>query len=138
MQAELQYKPVKFTSPQIECVGRALGEESHKYDLPVYAAAIMPDHTHLVIARKAQSAEQWIGYLKRAASRRLRETGLHPFRDQAKPDGRLPTPWVEGGWKVYLHDDEEIIRTINYVNRNPEKAGLPPQRWNFITPYPPI
>ena len=137
MQAELKYKPVRFTMPQIQCIGKAIGEEARKYTLPVYAAAIMPDHVHMVIARKAQKAEQWTGYFKRAASRDLRETGLHPIIDKVQPDGRLPTPWVEGGWKVYLHDNEEIIRTIRYVNLNPEKAGLPPQVWEYITPYQP-
>jgi REP element-mobilizing transposase RayT len=137
MIAELKFPPVKFAMPQIECVARAIGEEALKYQLPVYAAAIMPDHVHMVIARQAQYAEKWVGYFKRAASRDLRETGLHPFLDRQKPDGSLPTPWVAGGWKVFLHNDEEIIRTINYVNLNPEKAGLPPQHWEYVTPYQP-
>ena len=135
-QAELKHRPVRFTLPQIKCVGSAIAEEAKKYSLPVYAAAMMPDHVHMVIARQAQTAEAWVGYFKRAASRDLRETGQHPFINQPQADGRLPTPWVEGGWKVYLHDAEEILRTIRYVNQNPEKASLPPQPWEFITPYP--
>jgi len=134
-QSELKFAPVKFTLPQIACVGRAIGDEAQKYSLPVYAMAVMPDHVYLVTARQERTAEAWIGYLKRAASRELRATGLHPFLAQAKPDGSLPTPWVEGGWKVYLHTAQEIRRTKHYVNGNPEKAGLPRQDWGFITPF---
>jgi REP element-mobilizing transposase RayT len=135
--AALLYPAVRFTAAQIECSAKGIGDEVRKYDLPVYAAALMPDHVHMVFARQAQTAEAWIGYFKRAASRLLRETGLHPFIDKELADGRLPTPWAEGGWRVYLHTDEEIIRTVRYVEENPIKAGLPPQRWDFVTPYPP-
>ena len=64
----------------------------------------------------------------RAASRNLRTTGLHPFIDQLNSDGRLPTPWAEGGWRVYFHDAAEILRTIGYVEQNPEKRGVA-RRW---------
>jgi REP element-mobilizing transposase RayT len=122
----------------MQCVAQGIGEEVRKYDLPVYAAAILPDHVHMVIARQAQKAEAWVGYFKRAASRALRESGLHPFIDQPQVDGRLPTPWAEGGWRVYLHTDEEILRTIRYVEQNPIKAGMPPQHWDFLTTYKPF
>jgi len=135
--AALTYPPVRFTAPQLQCIGRAIGEDVRRYELPVYAAALMPDHAHMVIARKAQHAEDWIGYFKRAASRLLRAEGLHPFGDREQPGGRLPTPWVDGGWKVYLHTPEEIRTRIGYVERNPVEAGMPPQRWDFVTPYAP-
>jgi hypothetical protein len=38
---------------------------------------------------------------------------------------------------VFLHDDEEILRAIGYVERNPAKEGKRPQRWSFITPFAP-
>lgn len=134
--AALQYPAVRFTDGQVQCVAHGIGSDIRKYELPCYAAAIMPDHVHMVIARKAQQAEAWIGYFKRAASRALRASGLHPFQDQVQPDGRMPTPWEVGGWRVFLHTDEEIISRIRYVEENPVKAGLPPQHWEFVTPYP--
>jgi len=135
--AALLYPPVYFDAPQIECIAKGIGDEVRKYDLPVYAAALMPDHVHMVFARKAQKAEAWVGYFKRAASRLLRELGLHPFAERPRDDGSLPTPWAEGGWRVYLHADEEVIRTIRYIEENPINAGLPRQQWDFVTTYSP-
>ena len=43
-----------------------------KSNVAVGRYVIMPDHVHLVIARRAQTAEAWTGYFKRAASRLLR------------------------------------------------------------------
>ncbi len=135
VKAALQRPAVRFDQAQIQCIAQAIGSELRKYDLPCYAAAVMPDHVHMVIARQAQQAEAWIGYFKRAGSRALRSAGLHPFGNQPDADGRLPTPWEEGGWKVFLHSPEEILPRIPYVEQNPEGAGLPRQQWDFVTPY---
>ena len=134
--AELNFPPVQFNAAQMTIIGHAVGQVIAEYALPVYAAAFLSDHTHLVFARHQLDVEDWIGYFKRAASRELRKAGLHPFEQHANPaDNRLPTPWVEGGWKVYLHDEEEILRTIRYIEENPLKAGLPKQSWDYVTPY---
>ncbi len=133
---ELQLPALRFTGVQARAVGRGIAVVAESYGLPIYAAAVMPDHVHLVIARQAQRAEDWVGYFKRAASRKLREEKLHPFQDRPRVGGTLPTAWGAGGWKVYLHDDAEIIRNIQYVEQNPIVAGLPAQSWAFVTPYP--
>jgi REP element-mobilizing transposase RayT len=112
-----------------------IGEVVRECNLACWAAAIMPDHVHMVFARQAQDAEAWIGYFKRGGSRELRKSGLHPFADKAARDGSVPTPWAEGGWKGFLHTAEEILLAIRYVEENPIRAGLPPQRWNCVTPF---
>jgi REP element-mobilizing transposase RayT len=53
----------------------------------------------------------------------------------AKREARLPTPWAEKAWHVYLHDEQEIQQRIRYVVRNPIKAGRPAQRWDFVTEF---
>lgn len=95
----------------------------------------MPDHVHMVIARKAQLAEEWVGYCKRAAARALRKAGRHPFDDEVDTNDRIPTCWCEGGWKVFLHDGSEILRCVRYAENNPDEIGLPAQHWDFIAPY---
>lgn len=155
----LKYPPVTFTGIQARAVARGFAEIITKLKLAVFATAIMPDHVHLVLARQHLHVETIAGYLKRAASRQLRKEGLHPFQslkaghvvdDVAKRspglnelgslahDGasdRLPTPWEENGWKVYLHTLDEVLHAINYVNDNPMKAGLPRQFWPWIVPF---
>jgi REP element-mobilizing transposase RayT len=132
---ELQRPAVRFNDRQIRIVAEGLAEIVANYNLPTFAAAVMPDHVHLVIARQAQTAEAWTGYFKRAASRLLRSAGLHPFADYEDDDGGVPTMWADGGWKVFLHDDHEMRHAIEYVERNPIVAGRRAQAWPFITPY---
>ncbi len=133
--AALTYPAVRFNQQQIQCVGEAIGDEVRKYDIPMHALAVMPDHVHIVFSRQDRWAEDMIGFFKRSASRLLRKSGLHPFADHVLANDRLPTPWAEGGWKVYLHDDEEIGRSIRYVQDNPLEIGMPRQEWDFLVQY---
>jgi hypothetical protein len=54
-------------------------------------------------------------------------------RGRASP--RLPSPWGEHGWKVFLFDLDEIEHAIEYVNANPTEASLPPQHWSWLKPF---
>lgn len=36
---------------------------------------------------------------------------------------------------MFLDSDEDVLRSIRYVEQNPEKEGLATQRWEFVTPY---
>jgi hypothetical protein len=40
--------------------------------------------------------------------------------------------WVQHGWNVFLNNDEEIERAIEYDRNNPMKMGLAPQDWWFV------
>jgi REP element-mobilizing transposase RayT len=131
----LKYPAVQFTGAQARVIALAFAEILRVLDLPAYACAVMPDHSHLVLPRHSETIEQVVGFLKRAASRKLREAGIHPMQDYPDDDGSLHTPWVIGGWNRFLHDDAEIAGAIDYVEKNPTKAGLPRQHWQFISPY---
>src|SRR4029079_3125394 len=108
----------------------------------------MPDHVHLVYPTPECGPEEFVGMFKRAASRALREDGVHPFARSrrvaaaanmraanvdAAANGRLPTPWSENAWHVFLYDEDEVFHAIGYVNDNPVKAGRPAQNWPFVT-----
>jgi REP element-mobilizing transposase RayT len=162
MQFELVRPPVRFDLSQIAAIADGFGEIIGKLELVFYAGAIMPDHVHIVAARQEMYAEDIAGHLKRAGSRWLRKVGLHPFESRrvaapVNPGGhagnsdshagnsgghpgkqapsRLPTPWGEHGWKVFLFDLDEIEHAIQYVNANPVEAGLAPQHWPWVKPY---
>jgi REP element-mobilizing transposase RayT len=135
MRDELRYPAVRFSDIQIQSIGDAFGEIVGKLGLVLYAAAVMPDHVHVVAARQELYAETLAGYLKRAASRELRKNGLHPLQQFQLPDGRLPTPWGEHGWKIFLFTLDEIEHAVEYVNQNPVEAGLPRQSWAWIKPF---
>jgi REP element-mobilizing transposase RayT len=135
MKKALRRPPVRFTGEQARAVGRGMAEIVNEMRLVVYAAAIMPDHVHVVAARQELYAETLAGYLKRAAARKLGEEGLHPFADQEGDAGDIPSCWERGGWKVFLHMVDEIEPAVLYVQNNPPEAGLPLQQWSFVSRF---
>ena len=101
--------------------------------LPVWACAVMPDHVHLVVAASPMTIKQRVIQLKASATRVLCDRGVHPFQTA---DGSLPPKcFAQGEWKVYLDESWEVDRAVVYVERNPEKEGLHPQRWDFVTDW---
>jgi len=135
MKRQLRYPDVHFTGVQALAVADGFADIIQRLGLVIYAAAIMPDHIHLVAARQAMYAETIAGYLKRAAARKLRQRNLHPLSAYPDKRGRLPSPWEEHGWKVFLHTLEEIEAAIEYVNNNPLEAGLCAQHWSWVQPH---
>jgi REP element-mobilizing transposase RayT len=128
----LNYRAVKFSGIQARAVGRGFVDYSQRSGLEVLACAILPDHVHLVLARHRLKVEQLVIQLKSAATRHLVAEEVHPFQHSPSKNGTLPKCFARGEWKVFLNDEEAISRAIPYVNANPEKEGLPPQRWSFV------
>ena len=130
----LQYPAVQFTPQQINVVGDGFNQAVSDLHLDVFACSIMPDHAHVVIGRSECTAEYAAGFFKRAATRRLTEKKLHPLQHSRQANGRVPSPWVVGGWVVFLNSSPEVHSRIRYVEENPVKAGLPRQQWPFVRP----
>ena len=133
--AHLRYPAVKFDGRQALAVARGMAKVIRQLDIVVHACAIMPDHVHLVVARHGQTIERLIGFFKRAATRRLTKEGRHPLAGYQDTRGRVPSPWANGGWQVFLDSPEKVQSRVVYVERNPVEAGLPSQQWSFVTPY---
>ena len=132
----LRYPPVAFTGEQARCVVEAIGRAAREANYAIYACSVMPDHVHLVVARHERPARQIAGHLKARATMLLTRHDLHPLADYRRPDGRVPGPWVEGCWTVFLDSHADVLRAVAYVERNPRREGFKAQRWTFITPYP--
>jgi len=124
----LQYPPIKWTGVQARCVAHAFADELATYGGTLYAFSIMPDHFHMVIGPHRYDIRRFVARLRGAATKRLRAEKLYP--------GKIPSPWSRNPWIVYLWTDEEMLQRIKYVENNPFRAGLKPQHWSFIKPYP--
>ena len=133
--SELKYPPVRLSGEQARAVARGIAAICPKVELVIHACAILPDHVHAVAARHAYGGDQLIECLKRAGTRGMNAEGLHPLRAFPRSNGRLPVPWGAHGWKVHLNTPEEMRSRIRYVEENPVRAGLRPQRWSFVVPY---
>jgi REP element-mobilizing transposase RayT len=131
----LKYPPVSFTGIQARGIGRGFGALCAKRNYTVWACAILPEHTHLVIARHTYSVESIVHQLKGQATRKLVEESLHPLAKYPRINGRPPKMWARGLWKVYLENEEEIENAIHYVVDNPLKERKPQQNWSFVSPF---
>jgi hypothetical protein len=64
----------------------------------------------------------------------LQEASGAELRECAMRASNHPV-WGGPGWKVFLDLPEEVWRTVNYINGNPVKLGLPAQNWAFVKEY---
>jgi REP element-mobilizing transposase RayT len=134
----LKYPPVQFTGLQARAIGVGFGNYVAKSGATIWACAILPDHVHLVIARHDYPIEQVANLIKGEATKQLLAEKRHPFQSRRKRDGTVPPCFGRKWWVVYLFSEERIRATIEYVERNPVKAGFKSQAkmWRFVIPYP--
>jgi REP element-mobilizing transposase RayT len=132
--AALQYPEVHFSGAQARAVGRGFAEFARKAGLSIWACSILPQHVHMVVARHTYEVEQVATLLKGEATRRLVHEGLHSLAAFQGDDERPPSPWLRGEWKVFLDSPADVRRAVEYVEANPEREGLPRQRWSFVKP----
>lgn len=87
-----------------------------RYELGAYV--VMPNHLHAVLRPldpETHSLESILGSWKRFISRRINYS-------TAKSSGNL---WQQESFDRIIRDEEHLWRTIQYIGRNPELAGLP-------------
>ena len=131
----LHYPAVTLSGRQALSVANGFWEQSIKSGYVIWACAILPEHTHLVIARHRYKAEQIVNLLKGAGTLRLIADNIHPQQHYAESGKRPPGMWARHQWKTFLDSDEAIENAIAYVLDNPLKEGKPRQDWKWITPY---
>jgi REP element-mobilizing transposase RayT len=122
----LKFPQLTFTSEMIAAIAESFRKVIDARKYTCYACAIMPDHVHILIRKHKDQAEEMIANLQRASHIRLRELDLvdmeHPV-------------WGGCGWKVFLDHPDDVRRVIPYVEQNPVKMGMAPQKWDFVRGY---
>ncbi len=126
---------VKFTGIQARAIANGCADYVPRSGLIIHACSILPKHAHFVIARHTCSIEQVARRVKQAATTSLLNAQLHPFQNERYADRQHPSPWARGEWSVFLDSREDIVRSVDYVNRNPLREGFRAQHWKFITPH---
>jgi REP-associated tyrosine transposase len=110
----------------IDTIAEAFAETIGLHRYTCYAAAVMPDHVHVVIRKHKHIAEDMIQNFQNHSRSRLRGAGVY---SQDHP------VWGGPGWKVFLDHPDDVRRTVRYVQDNPAKAGRPRQEWGFVKVY---
>jgi REP element-mobilizing transposase RayT len=131
----LKYPAVELSGVQARALARGIAAVCAKVELAIYACAIMRDHVHVVVAAHRLDGDEIIVCLKRAGTRGMNDEGLHPMVAYRRENGRLPSPWSAGGWKVKIRTRQQMLDCVRYVERNPIRAGYKAQRWSFVVPY---
>jgi REP element-mobilizing transposase RayT len=123
MRSALDHPPIVLSGEQAQIVGKSMRSVPYS----ILALAIFPEHVHVVIEHHDRDIRRVVGHIKSEATRGLRAAGWFEER----------SPWSDHGWNVYLDCDSDVWRSIEYVNHNPARAGLPVQRWSCVVPYDP-
>lgn len=122
----LQLELLEFNRDEFPTVSEALAESVRRCGYTCWACAVMPDHVHTVIRRHRDLAETMIERIQAISRERLIKARLratdHPV-------------WTRCGWKVFLDSPDDVHRTIQYVEHNPIKIGLPAQSWDWVKAY---
>lgn len=121
---KLMHPLLEFGASEISFIAEAFQEVVTTFKYTGYACAIMRDHVHLVIRKHRHQAEEMIANFQMASRLRLRNDGLRGFDHPV---------WGGHGWKVFLDEPQDIWRTVEYVQGNPSKGGLPAQTYPFVS-----
>ena len=130
----LRYPPVHFTGEQARAIARGFTIAAAEHGYRIHALAILPDHSHLVLAHHPRPIHQIAAHLKAKATRQLTLEGLHPMENTASDDGRKPSPWARNYWSTFIFERKHLRAAVRYAERNPAMAGLPRQRWKCVVP----
>jgi REP element-mobilizing transposase RayT len=130
----LKYPPVVLSDGQLQSIAMGFCEAARKSGYTIWACAVLPQHTHLVVARHTYNVEQIATLLKGEATRQIIKDRRHPLQ-HIKENGRHPSMWGAGRWKVFLDSEIAIENAIRYVENNPVEEGKPKQYWPFVTPF---
>lgn len=122
----LKHEILKFAPEEVVAIAAAFAKVVKDNSYTCYACAIMPDHIHLLIRKHRHQAEQMIANFQFESLNAVAHCGM---RAMAHP------VWGGPGWKVYLDSIGDMRRTVRYIELNPEKIGLPQQRYDFVTQY---
>ncbi len=131
----LRYSPVEFTGEQAVVIAKGFSKAMSEHHYVVHALAIMPDHLHMAMAYHSRDVEDISKHMKARATLFMAKEGLHPLQKFAGKNGRVPSPWGRNCWCPFIRTKEHMRAAIKYVEDNPGKAKLRPQRWSLVTPY---
>ena len=134
LKRSLKFPAVRLSGQQALAVAQGFARGASDMELRFAACAIMPDHIHMVLTRQEMAIERVLIRLKSEATRSLVQQGIHPLAKFADQEGRPPKCFSRGAWTSYLNAESDVRSAIHYVEQNPIREGLKPQRWSFVKP----
>jgi REP element-mobilizing transposase RayT len=120
----LQFKSFWIDEAKRQALAASIEEVVKQRAYTVWACAILANHIHLVVRRHRDDGITIWNAMADATRTRLR---------QFAEIGDAHPVWAARPYKVYLWSPQDVRMRVRYVERNPEKEGLPPKRYDFVT-----
>jgi REP element-mobilizing transposase RayT len=125
-EALLKFEPLWFDDRIRKLIADSFAQLITLAGYTVWACAILKNHAHLMVRRHRDDPETICGRFAEVSRDAIRAAQIvvpeHPV-------------WSLRPYKVYCNTKVEVIDRIDYVERNPEKEGLPPQHYDFVKDY---
>lgn len=101
-----------------------------RYELGCFV--IMANHGHLIMRPlEGFDLEKELGAIKRTTARFINEKERRSG-SSSRPAESL---WQQESYDRIIRDEEHLWRVLQYIGRNPAKAGIPPDKWRrWINP----
>ena len=81
---------------------------------------VMPDHMHVLLESSGkESIVEWVRRLKGRFSR------------EAGKQGVVNPVWQRSFFDHFLREDEQPLKTVQYILENPQRTGLVDQWWKY-------
>jgi REP element-mobilizing transposase RayT len=109
-------------------IAEAIREVIRAQGYTCYACAICGNHVHLIIRTHRHDALTMWTHVADGIRQRLRLR----FPEEISPHHPVVSARP---YKVFMYDPDGVWDRISYVEQNPVKEHLSPQRWEFVTPY---
>jgi len=117
--------PKRLNPDEIATVAAELSRHVGGSQPSVRAAAIEPNHVHLLAGSVREDLQKFVGRLN---GRTSSEVGKLPKNaDRARV-------WTSGYWKVFLFDDVGVRAVKEYIDAHNIRHGLPAEPYEWIAP----
>jgi hypothetical protein len=122
-QAMMSEPPKRLDGDEVAVVAGEL--PLHLGTSPAWAAAIEPNHVHLLVGSVWEDLDRYVGRLK---GRTSSEVGALPRNADRR------RVWTSGFWKVFLFDELAVAAVKQYIDAHNPRRGLPAEPYPWITP----
>ncbi len=85
-----------------------------KYDAKLFGYVFMPSHIHLLLFIEGKLLTGFMRDFKKYISQKA-------FKDLSICDNKI---WMDGFDRVVIYSDKILLQKLDYIHRNPVKAGL--------------
>jgi REP element-mobilizing transposase RayT len=114
-----------WSAPVADGIWEAALNERTRGRVQLFAACLMPDHLHLIVAPGEVDILRFLNTFKSWTTR------------TAWGSGNSHALWQPGMWDRTIRDEGDFTATLEYVVRNPVVAGLVehPADWPWVWAY---